>query len=144
MRRIVVCVLTVVSIVLMAAVVAIDAHAAAPRYILVSGPGLQRPVVLGNWRENLAFLIGSLPGKRPEPDWRTDRPRYDLALFWDLAAKPVPTDPRKTSQHGWFYPAFGSRGAVLKLMISGQDRPRVATREALRILARHDIPTRIK
>ena len=143
-RRIVVRVLSVVSIVLTAAVVAADAHAAAPRYILVSGPGLQRPVVLGNWNENLSFLLALLPAARPAPGWRGDRPRYDLALFWGVPAKPLPTRPAEASQHGWFYPASGGRRAVVKLLISGQDFPRVATQEALRILARHGIPTRIK
>jgi hypothetical protein len=136
-------ILAVVAVMLTAAVVAAPARAAAPRYILVSGPGLQRPVLLGNWSENLSFLIGSLPGKRPKPGWRAGRPRYDLALFWGVPAKPVPTDPGKASQHGWFYPAVGSRRAVVKLLISGQDFPRVATRQALRILARHGIPTRV-
>jgi hypothetical protein len=113
-------ILAVVAVMLTAAVVAAPARAAAPRYILVSGPGLQRPVLLGNWSENLSFLIGSLPGKRPKPGWRAGRPRYDLALFWGVLAKPVPTDPGKASQHGWFYPAVGSRRAVVKLLISGR------------------------
>lgn len=143
-RRIVVRVLTVVSVVLTAAVAATDARAAAPRYILVSGPGLQQPVVLGNWNENLSFLLALLPAARPAPGWRGDRPRYDLALFWGVPAKPLPTRPAEASQHGWFYPASGGRRAVVKLLISGQDFPRVATPKALRILARHGISTRIK
>jgi hypothetical protein len=101
-------------------------------------------VVLGNWNENLAFLIGLLPADRPAPGWRDDRPRYNLALFWGVPAKPVPTHPNEGNQHGSFYPAKGNRRAVVKLLISGKDYPRVATREALRILARHGIPTRIK
>ncbi len=133
----------VVAVVLIAAAIVAPAQAAAPRYILVSGPGLQRPVLLGNWNENLAFLIGLLPAHRPTSGWRADRPRYDLALFWGVPAKPVPTDPRKASQHGWFYPAVNGRRTVVKLLISGQDFPRVATPAALRILARHGIPTRL-
>jgi hypothetical protein len=71
-------------------------------------------------------------------------PRYDLALFWGVPAKPLPTRPAEASQHGSFYPASGGRRAVVKLLISGQDLPRVATPAALRILARHGIPTRIE
>ena len=134
--------LPLAAVVFTAAVVAASAQAAAPRYILVSGPGLERPVLLGNWSENLAFLIGLLPAKRPAPGWRGDRPRFGLALFWGVPATPVPTDASKASQHGWFYPAVGSRRAVVTLLISGQDFPRVATRRTLRILARHGIPTR--
>lgn len=136
--------LALIAVVLTAAVVAVPAKAAAPRYILVSGPGLQRPVLLGSWRENLTFLTSLLPADRPTQGWRDDRPRYDLALFWGVPAKPVPSRPKQASQHGWFYPATGGRRAVVRLGVSGQDFPRVAPREALRILARHGIPTRIK
>jgi len=112
---------------------------------LVSGPGLKnRPVVLGNWNENLAFLVGLLPADRPAPGWREGRPRYDLALFWGVPAQPAPTHPNEATQHGWFYPAKGDRRAVVKLLGSGQDHPRVATRKALKILARHGIPMQIK
>jgi hypothetical protein len=137
-------ILAVIAALLIAAVLAVPAQAAAPRYILVSGPGLQRPVVLGNWRENLDFLIGLLPADRPKPGWQErNRPRYNLALFWGVPAQPVPTNPSQASQHGWFYPATGGRRAVVKLLVSGQDHPRVATRETLRILAHHGVPTRI-
>jgi hypothetical protein len=127
-----------------AVVVAVPARAAAPRYILVSGPGLERPVVLGNWRENLVFLTSLLPADRPTQGWRDNRPRYDLALFWGVPAKPVPTRPNQANQHGSFYPATAGRRAIVRLGINGQDFPRVATPETLRILARHGIPTRIR
>ena len=78
-----------IAAVLVAGVIAVPAQAAAPRYILVSGPGLQRPATLGNWTENLAFVTSLLHARRPTPGWRDDRPRYDLALFWGVPAKPV-------------------------------------------------------
>jgi hypothetical protein len=132
-----------VAAVLAAVVVAVPAQAAAPRYILVSGPGLQRPATLGNWTENLAFVTSLLRAGRPASGWRDNRPRYDLALFWGVPAKPVPTRPNEASQHGWFYPAIGGRRAVVKLRVGGEDFPRLATPETLRILARHGVPTRI-
>lgn len=128
---------------LAAGVVAGSAQAAAPRYILVSGPGLRRPATLGNWTENFAFETSLLRARRPTSGWRNDRRRYDLALFWGVPAKPVPTRPNEANQHGWFYPAIGGRRAVVKLRVSGEDFPRVASPETLRILARHGVPTRI-
>jgi hypothetical protein len=134
--------LLIAALAVVAAVAAVDAHAAAPRYVLVTGPSLQRPVVLGDWSENLAFLLDLLPARRPAPGWHTDRPRYKLALFWGVPAKPVPRDPRNANQFGWFYPAANGRRAVVVLLVSGRDGPRIATRKALRILRSHGVPTR--
>jgi hypothetical protein len=133
----------VVATLAVVAALAADARAAAPRYILVSGPGLERPVVLGDWGENLAFLVDLIPARRPSPGWRSEhRPRYRLALFWGVPSKPVPTDPGEAGQVGWFYPAAKSRRAVVVLGVSGQEGPRIATAKVLRILERHGIPTR--
>ena len=134
--------LAVLAVSLAVTVVAAPAEAAARRYIIVSGPGLERPVVLGDWNENLRFLIALLPAERPSPGWEGDRPRYDLALFWGVPGKPVPTDPRAAGQHGWFYPAAGARRAVIDLQLDGRRFPRLASPKALRILARHGVPIR--
>jgi hypothetical protein len=131
-----------VVLVLACAVLAAPADAAAPRYILVSGPGLTRPVVLGDWQENLR-LLQSLLAARKLPAFRAaGRPRYDLAMFWGVPAKPVPARPRDANQHAWFYPAHAGHAAVVDLVLSGERAPRVATPRALRILARHGIPPR--
>lgn len=136
--------ISILIVVLLAAgVVAVPAQAAAPRYILVSGPGLQHPATLGNWTENLAFVTSLLHARKPTSGWGDNRPRYQLALFWGVPAKPVPTRPSAANQYGWFYPAIGSRRAVIRLRVSGEDFPRVATAETLRILARHGVPTRV-
>jgi hypothetical protein len=132
-----------VSALLTAAFAALSANAAAPRYILVTGPSIQRPVVLGDWSENLAFLVDLIPARRPSPGWRNDRPHYKLALFWGAPAKPVPADPSKASQIGWFYPAANGRRAVVVLLVSGRDGPRIASPKTLRILKRHGILTRL-
>ena len=131
-----------VAVVCTAAVAAGPAGAAAPRYILVTGPGLERPVLLGDWGENLELLSALLPAKRPGPGWRSGRTRYDLALFWGVPGKPVPTDPRDAGQHAWFYPATFGRRAVFDILLGGRRFPRVATSRALQILARHGVPTR--
>jgi hypothetical protein len=130
------------AVVCVAAVAAAPAGAAAPRYILVSGPGLERPVLLGDWGENLELVSALLPAKRPGAGWRSGRTRYDLALFWGVPAKPVPTDPRYAAQHAWFFPAAFGRRAVFDILLGGRRFPRVATSMALQILARHGVPTR--
>ena len=122
---------------------AASAEAAAPRYILVSGPGLERPIVLGDWSENLKLMVSLLPSGRPAAGWQHGRRRFDLALFWGVPARPAPIDPRKANQHGWFYPASPGRRAVFELLLDGQDIPRVASPASLRILARSGVPIRV-
>lgn len=136
-------IVTLIAVLLGGGIVAAPAQAAAPRYILVSGPGLQRPATLGNWTENLTFVTSLLHARRPTSGWQDNRLRYDLALFWGVPKKPVPTRSNEANQHGWFYPATGGRRAVVKLRVSGELFPRVATPETLRILARHGVPMRL-
>ena len=136
--------LGLVGAVLAAAALATPAQAAAPNYILVSGPGLEQPVLLGDWNENLELLVAIGQGaraKRPVLRGLARRPRYDLAEFWNWNFLPAPTDRRQASQHGWFYPAHGRKPALFKMMVDGTKFPRRASRAALAILARHGIPT---
>jgi hypothetical protein len=39
--------------------------AAAPRIIMVAGGGLSKPVVLGDWQENLAIMLAATDGVDP-------------------------------------------------------------------------------
>ena len=121
------------------------ASAAAPNYILVSGPGLARPAVLGDWSENLRLMsaLARAPkAKAAAVRGLATRPRFDLAEFWAWSGHPQPTRPRDAGQHGTFYPAHGSRPAVFAVMVDGTRAPRLAPAAALRILARHGVPTR--
>src|ERR671935_2689706 len=115
---------TLVGAVLAAAVeLAVPAQAAAPNYILVSGPGLEQPVVLDDWSENgqLLVAIGNGPrAKRAALRGLARRPRFDLAEFWGWNALPAPTDPREATQHGWFYPVHGRKPALFKVMADGK------------------------
>jgi hypothetical protein len=131
-----------VAVIVVCAALAAPAYAAAPRYILVSGPGLTRPVLLGDWNENLRFLVSLVDAEKLHAFRAAGRPRYRLAMFWGVPAKPVPSRPRDANQHAWFYPAHAGRPAVVDLVLSGELAPRVASPEAQRILARHGIPTR--
>ena len=129
-----------------AAALAAPAQAAAPNYILVSGPGLKRPVLLDDWGENgeLLVAIGNGPrSKRAALRGLARRPRLDLAEFWGWGDRPRPTRPSQASEHGWFYPARPGKRALFQVTVEGTKAPRLATRPALAILARHGVPTRI-
>jgi hypothetical protein len=122
-------------------VLAATAAAAAPTYILVSGPSLPRPVLLASRNENLDFMLAI--AEAPTADEATERrlvgrPRLDLALFWNWSRQPPPTARDEASQHAWFYPAYRGQPAVINLLY-----PRLAGGGALRILARHGVPTRV-
>jgi hypothetical protein len=123
-----------------------QAEAAAPNYIFVSGPGLARPVLLSDWRENLALFHAAAVA--PSPTAATvrglrERPRLDLAHFWGWAQVPPPTKPRQANQHGKFWPAHGSQPAVILRATYGATGLRLATPKLLKILQRHGIPVRL-
>jgi hypothetical protein len=124
--------------------VASSAQAAAPTYIIVSGPGLARPVLLKNWKEN--FELFQAAAVAPSASGAviralTHRSRLDLAHFWGWSGVPPPTSRRQANQHGQFYPAHGSQPAVI--VITGNSGPQRATARLLEILAGHGIPTRL-
>jgi hypothetical protein len=128
-----------------ALVLATTAGAAAPRYILVSGPGVSEPVLLGDWSENLELLTALVTA--PHADRATirglgARPRLRLGLFWGWPENPRPTRPDEANQTGWLYPAVGSQPAVIDLLVSGVRAPRVASRAVVRILEGHGVPAR--
>lgn len=121
---------------------AASANAAAPRYILVSGPGLTRPVLMDDWQEN-GELLAALSHEPLAPRARLrDRPRYDLALFWGWTDAQRPVRPSDANQHGWFYPAHGRLRAVVDLQVDGRRVPRLALPSVLEILKRHGVPIR--
>jgi hypothetical protein len=130
---------------IVALTLAAPARAAAPNFILVSGPGLERPVLLDDWGENLVLMsavAGAPKASRTVVCGLTRRPRLLLAEFWGWGGLPRPTSPGEETQRGWFYPARGRRPAVFRLMVDGTTAPRVAPARALAILAGHRIPTR--
>lgn len=129
-----------------ALVFAASAHAAAPQYILVSGPSLARPVLLDDWSENLALLTALVDARTADGATARrlgERPRLRLALFWGWAGKPRPKRPSQANQSGWFYPRRGSQPPVVDLRVAGVRVPRIAPAPVLRILARRGVPTRV-
>jgi hypothetical protein len=131
------------------------AGAAAPRIIMVTGPGLEEPVFFTDYLENLDLMVAFQQGREIEEGRIVDpkelrrRPYLELWLFWgDTQWEPYVREGRLTelrreqaNQYGRFYPAFGRRTAVMNLDVPGS---RKATARLLAILARHGIPTRVQ
>lgn len=129
----------------MALVLASTAGAAAPRYIMVSGPSLAKPIVLANWRENGTLLSALVNARRAGGETvrlLTKRPRLRLGLFWGWSEKPRPSRPGQANQTGWFYPTWRSQPSVIDLLVNGVRVPRLAPVRVLRVFARHGVPTR--
>jgi hypothetical protein len=125
---------------------AAPAHAAAPNYILVSGPGIRHPILLGNWDENLALLgalVDARIAKGSAVRQLARRPRFDLAEFWGWSGLPRPARPSEANQHGWLYPAHGAKPAVIVLMVNGTRVPRLLPARVREILTRHHVPLRL-
>jgi hypothetical protein len=128
-----------------ALVLAAPAAAAAPNYILVSGPGLRHPVLLANWNENLRLLLAVANSRSAGATLAKTlrrRRRLDLAEFWDWSGKPRPTKPGDGNQHGSFYPAHGSLPPVIDITVDGMATPHLVSARVLKILRRHGVPTR--
>jgi hypothetical protein len=126
-------------------VLAAPAQAAAPNYILVTGPGLGHPVLLADWRQNMKLLLAVANAPRARGQvvaGLSGRPRLDLAEFWAWSGRPRPTSPAQASQHGSFYAAHGSRPAVIVLTVQGLTVPRLAPAFVLTTFSRYGIPTR--
>jgi len=131
---------------LAALVLASPVYAAAPNYILVSGPGLKQPIILGDWAENGALLLALVNAPRAKGSVvrsLAQRRRFDLAEFWGWGSRPRPTRPSQANQHGWFYPAHASMQPVIVLMVNGERVPRLVPARVLKILARHHVPLRL-
>ena len=125
----------------------VDAQAAAPPYIMVSGPRLAKPALLSDWSENLVLLTATDASPLAKPAdllSLSRRPRYDLALFWGWPLdSPPPAKARDASAHGSFYPAYKGRPAVIRIKTNGEDDARVASARVLKIFAKHGVPTRL-
>jgi hypothetical protein len=114
-----------------ALVLASAAEAAAPRYIMVSGPSLAKPVLLANWAENgrlVATLVNARRAGGEAVRLLSKRPRLRLGLFWGWSEKPRPSRPGQANQTGWFYPSWRSQPSVIDLLVnrgpSSADRAR--------------------
>ena len=132
------------------------AFAAAPRLVLVYGDRLTQPVVLDDWWENLALLLGD---EQPEEVADLDgRPYLELALFWGRAWDQYVRDgnplaalrPEQANQRGRLYlgtadlpPLLAINGVRLKTTPGPAWSVRAVPAEAIEAFSRHGIPTRV-
>ena len=99
----------------------VSLNAAAPRLILISGPLLERPVLIENWDDNMRIMAAINDRSVAESEAVTDRPFYELALFWGLEwvqyindGRPLAAlKPEQANQHARFYPAVGTAPALV-------------------------------
>jgi hypothetical protein len=130
------------AIAVFAALFASTAAAAAPRYIMITGKGIAKPILLADWRENMALETALvLAPKATQPSGLSVRSRLTLWLFWGWDER-RPQWPGQANQRGWLYPATNSRPALIALRVDGRSALRVVTARLLRILERHAVPTR--
>jgi hypothetical protein len=121
------------------------AFGAAPRFIVVSGASLGSPVLLEDHPENLLLLRSVVDAKVGVPLGElAGRPSLDLALFWGEGWTKGKLDPRRTDQHGRFYPATDNAPAVIQLPLADQPGPVEAPTVTRSILARHGVPVRVE
>ena len=124
------------------------AGAAAPRLLMVSGPGLSKPVLLTSWNE-ISDLVQAAANESP-PAARASlagRPSLRLALFWDATIwepyirerKLASLRPADATQFGRFYPAVNGKPAAIDLPWTGR-WPKQPNARALAILERHGVP----
>ena len=99
----------------------VSLNAAAPRLILVSGPLLERPVLIEDWDDTSRIMAGINDRAVAQPEALVDRPFYELALFWGLEwvqyindGRPLDAlTPEQANQHARFYPAVGTAPALV-------------------------------
>jgi hypothetical protein len=138
-------ILCLVAVLLLGVFAARPALGAAPRFILVSGSSLDERVLLHDHPENLLLLTSVVDAKvRVPPGELAGRPSLDLALFWGEGWEQGELDPKRTDQHGRFFPAEDDGPAVIQLPLADQPGPVEAPTVTLSILARHGVPTRIE
>ena len=85
---------------LLALPLAAPARAAAPRFLLVYGTALARPVVLADWQENLDFMLATTEPAAVTSEELARRPYLDLALFWGQPWNDYATRGSRSSRCG--------------------------------------------
>jgi hypothetical protein len=140
----------VVTIAAAAAFAAGSAHAAVPRIVIFSGKPVAHQVVISDWQAIFRIVEYVLPARaapRAEP---AGRPRLKVSTFWgprwidylNEGKRASALRPGQADQFGTFYPVWRGRPALIDLPGAGQS-PRVVPPQALAILKRFDVPTKL-
>jgi hypothetical protein len=139
---------------------------AAPNLIVVHGRGLDRPVLLKDWDENLRLMLGLVTLEEAEKSSvmrglmklglvsidTVRRKSFEVALFWApvvarLRARGLPMEQwpvEEADQHARFFPS-AARDSALWVWVASPLGGGVGARRlepaALAILSRHGVPT---
>jgi hypothetical protein len=136
--------------ILLALAFAVPVEAAAPRVIMVSGPGLCQPVILDDWPENLDLMESIALGGEVKPEDLIGRPYLEMGLFWGPEwvqyvdeGKPIDNlRMEEANQYGRFYQALDYATAAIVVQsgpMGGGLSGRLGS-EGMEILARHGVP----
>lgn len=129
---------------------------AAPRIIIIYGPPLERPVLLADWRENLALMMSLVPEATIRPKRAAPADSLRLALCWGSEWNATALDsvalaqlaPNRANQSGWLF--ITSEGWPMTLVltetrrgpfdVSSARKAFIATQQTRSILRRHLTP----
>jgi hypothetical protein len=90
---------------------------------MVTGPGVQQPVLLDDWSENGRFMQAVEYGTGIGASRLVRRPRLLVSLFSDAGVwTERPLRVADANQVGWFYPAYGKRRAAWQVLRSYRPR----------------------
>ena len=121
--------------------------AAAPPYIMVSGPRLAKPVPSPTGRREPGPPPGG--GRVPSPKGeRAPRAEHQAAarpgVFWGWSLDSPPQNESERRQRArLLLPTYRGRPALIRMKVNGEDHVHVASPKVLRIFAKHGIPTRM-
>ena len=124
-------------------------EAAGPRFIMIYGGTLSKPVILDNWQENIEIMHAVAEGDEVPAKELSSRPYFELAFFsgsyWVRYAEDgKPTNalhPDSADQRGRFYPAVAGAPPILAYDVGLAHR--VGPR-GLAILSRHGVPVLVE
>lgn len=122
---------------------------AAPEIVIFADDRLARRIAIAGWEPNHRWLAQTVllrPDQRPLSSELAQRSSITIALFWGAhwRAYTHPESlrvlaPERANQHGRFYPAVGSRGAVVDIgTLRGISDSGVA------LLRAHGVPVRVQ
>jgi len=141
----------VVAVVAAAALTAGTAQAAAPRIVIFSGKPVAHQVVISDWRSIFRVVAVVMPARAVQRVDLAGRPHLKVSMFWgprwiaylQQGKRASALRPRQADQWGVFYPAWRGRPALINLSWAGE-WPRVVPPQALAILRRFGIPTKLR
>jgi hypothetical protein len=123
-------------------VLAPAAQAAGPRFIMISGLDLKRPVVLADWNDNLRIMTEAAKARVIPATELRQRPHYRVGEFWGpewLTRTPDELKLSQANQFGEFYPARAGKPAAIRIVVNGIYLARRAGPVLLSALKKHGV-----